>query len=57
MNEKADDIRKKYAYRQMILKGKIKLSRNSAVKLVGPDTAYHLYSQKDSAKKKSKDKD
>ncbi|MDA0708851.1 MAG: hypothetical protein O3B73_01415 [bacterium] len=51
MNEKADDIRKKYAYRQLILKGKIKVSRQTAVKLIGPDTAYHLYSHKESAKK------
>lgn len=51
MNEKADDIKKKYAYRQMILKGQIKLNRKSAVKLIGPDTAYHLYSQKESSKK------
>lgn len=54
MNEKADNIKKKYAYRQMILKGKVKVARNTAVKLIGPDTAYHLYSQEDSDKKSSK---
>jgi hypothetical protein len=57
MNEKADDIRKKYAYRQMILKGKVKLTRQTAVKLIGPDTAYHLYSQKEPTKKKPPKKD
>ena len=55
MNENADNIKKKYAYRQMILKGKIKLNRKTATKLIGPDTAYHLYSQKESAPKKQKD--
>lgn len=54
MNENAENIKKKYAYRQMILKGKLKLSRQTAVKLIGPDTAYHLYSQKEPAKKKGK---
>jgi ABC-type lipopolysaccharide export system ATPase subunit len=54
MNEKAEEIKKKYAYRQMILKGQIKLTRKTAVKLIGPDTAYHLYSQKESKNKNPK---
>lgn len=45
MNEKADAIRKKYHYRRLILTGKIALARQAAVKLIGPDTAYHLYAQ------------
>jgi len=57
MNEKADEIRKKYAHRPMILKGQIKLSRQSAVNLIGPDTAYHLYSQKESDRQKSNKSD
>lgn len=41
--EKADQIRKRHLYRRLILTGKLKLSRSSAVPLVGPDCAYHLY--------------
>jgi len=46
MNEKAENIRKKYRYRHLILTGKIALARQAAVRMIGPDTAYHLYSQK-----------
>ena len=38
-----DAIRLKYRYRKLILDGKIKLPFKDAVKLVGRDTAYHLY--------------
>jgi hypothetical protein len=41
----AEILRKKYKYRELILKGKIKLSIEVAKKLIGPDTAYHLYSK------------
>ncbi len=43
MKGKADDIRKRYLYRRLILSGKVKLSRTLAVRFVGPDCAYHLY--------------
>jgi hypothetical protein len=41
---KADIIRKQYAYRRAVMKGKIKLPVPAAVRLIGPDCAYHLYS-------------
>ena len=44
MKEKAEEIRVRYLYRNLILKEKIKLPYKAAVKLVGPDCAYHLYS-------------
>ncbi len=40
----AEEIRLRYLYRAMILRGKIKLSLESAKALVGPDCAFHLYS-------------
>ena len=46
MNEKAEAIRKKYRYRHLILTGKIALARQTAVRMIGPDTAYHLYTSK-----------
>ena len=53
MNEKADAINKKYLYRRLILTKKIKLAHHAAVKLIGPDMAYHLYSQKEAAVSKT----
>ena len=44
-DEQAELIRKKYLYRQLILTKKVGLPRTSATKLIGPDCAYHLYSQ------------
>lgn len=41
--EKADEIRRKYRYRSMILKEQVSMPVEEAVKLVGRDTAYHLY--------------
>lgn len=38
-------IRRRYAYRRLVLEGKVKLPRQAAVRLVGPDCAYHLYRQ------------
>ena len=43
MNERAELIAKQYAYRRLIMRGKVSLPRKAAVKLVGPDCAYHLY--------------
>jgi len=44
MNRKAETIRIRYLYRDMILKKRIKLSLEASLKIVGPDCAYHLYS-------------
>jgi len=43
-NDRAELIRLKYKYRELILKKKIKLPHKKASKLIGPDCAYHLYS-------------
>ncbi|KPK00855.1 MAG: hypothetical protein AMK71_07670 [Nitrospira bacterium SG8_35_4] len=43
MNRKAETIRIRYLYRDMILKKRIKLSFEASLKIVGPDCAYHLY--------------
>ena len=45
MNDQSENMRKKYLYRRLIMTRKIKLARKSATGLVGPDCAYHLYSQ------------
>ncbi len=42
-NNEAEIARLKYKYRRLILEGKTSLSPGEAVKLVGPDCAYHLY--------------
>lgn len=47
MNSKAEEIRIRYLYRNLILRGKIRLSLEASRKLVGPDCAYHLYSVMD----------
>lgn len=41
----ADQIAKKYQYRSLILKRKLRIPRKAATGLVGPDCAYHLYGQ------------
>jgi len=43
-SNKAEIIRLKYKYRELILKKKIRLPHKKAAKLIGPDCAYHLYS-------------
>ncbi len=43
--ERAELIRVRYLYRSLVLKKKIRLSAYGAAKIVGPDCAYHLYSQ------------
>jgi len=45
MNPKAELIRKKYLYRRLIMRRKVSLHYKSAAGLIGPDCAYHLYSQ------------
>jgi len=43
LSENAIIIAKKYKYKEMILKRKLKVNISVAKKLVGPDCAYHLY--------------
>jgi hypothetical protein len=42
-NPKAEAARIRYLYRSLILRGELKLPRDAAIPLVGPDCAYHLY--------------
>jgi hypothetical protein len=42
--EKAEILRKKNRYRELILSGRLALSHESAARLLGPDCLYHLYS-------------
>ncbi|MBZ4642504.1 MAG: hypothetical protein JG767_113 [Deferribacteraceae bacterium] len=44
LSDKAQLIAKKYKYKELILKKKVKLKTSMVKKLVGPDCAYHLYS-------------
>jgi len=45
MSEPSDpeELRRRYRYRTLILRGKLRLSLGAARALVGPDCAYHLY--------------
>lgn len=45
MDSRSELIRKKYLYRRLIMSKKITLPLDSAKSMVGPDCAYHLYSQ------------
>ncbi len=42
--EKAEIMRKKSRYRELILSGRLALPRERAGQLLGPDCLYHLYS-------------
>ena len=54
MNRKAEEIRLRYRYRDLIIRGKIRISFEAARKLVGPDCAYHLYSVVDLKKSRKR---
>ncbi len=41
--DKAEIIRKRYLYTELILKGEITSPLETARRLLGPDRAYHLY--------------
>lgn len=43
ISERAEEIRLRYLYRNLILRGSATVSPESARGLVGPDCAYHLY--------------
>ncbi len=51
MKPNAEITRLKYKYRKLIMEGKLKLPHQVAAKLIGPDCAYHLYSQYQTATK------
>jgi len=55
MKAKADEIRIRYLYRHLILRGMVKVSLESARRLIGPDCAYHLYSVMGRKKRKTRD--
>jgi hypothetical protein len=42
--EKAEIMRKKCRYRELILSGRLTLPHERASQLLGPDSLYHLYS-------------
>jgi hypothetical protein len=55
MKIRTEEIRIRYLYRHLILRGKVKVSFESARRLVGPDCAYHLYSVTDLKKRKTRE--
>lgn len=42
-NPRAEEARLRHLYRNLILRGCLRLPREAALPLVGPDCAYHLY--------------
>lgn len=44
-NSDPDAVRRKYLYRKLVMNQGVKLPSRLAMKLVGPDCAYHLYRQ------------
>ncbi len=50
MERKAEEIRIRYLYRDLVLRKKIRVPLACAKKIVGPDCAYHLYSVTDPEK-------
>lgn len=42
-NRKVEEMRIMYRYKELLLKNKIHIEKNVAIKIVGPDCAYHLY--------------
>jgi hypothetical protein len=43
MGGSPDEIRLRYLYRSLVLRGKVRLPMDAARNLVGPDCAFHLY--------------
>ena len=55
--DKAREMEIRYKIRKLILSGKIDIPVEDAMKLIGPDTAYRLYSNiKGGNKKRQSDK-
>jgi len=46
LSSRAEEIRLRYLYRDLVLRGRLRLPLEAAKKLVGPDCAYHLYSRR-----------
>lgn len=42
-DSEAELIRKRHLYRRLIVQGKVRLSLAAAIRMVGPDCAFHLY--------------
>jgi len=53
MSNPSDEIRLRYLYRDLILKGKARISIESARNLIGPDCAFHLYGRNYPGKRKT----
>lgn len=51
MSGASEYIRLRFLYRDLVLKGKARLSLESARGLVGPDCAFHLYRLTDAGKR------
>lgn len=45
VDSEGDAARRKYMYRRLVMNQGVKLPARLAMKLVGPDCAFHLYSQ------------
>ncbi len=45
--DSSEETRLRYRYRDLVLRGKIRLPIEGARALVGPDCAYHLYCRQD----------
>ena len=44
-DSESDGVRRKYKYRKLVMTQGVKIPARLAMKMVGPDCAYHLYSQ------------
>ena len=51
----AAEIRRRYTYRQLLLRRRVSLPRQVVAGLVGPDCAYHLYRWEKSGPKSDQD--
>ncbi len=56
MTRISEEIRIRYKYRDLILRGRVRLPLDAARKIVGPDCAYHLYSVSELTKTQSTSK-
>jgi hypothetical protein len=57
MKETSLEIRRRYLYRTLVIRGRVRISAESARGLIGPDCAYHLYSLPHPASGKNKKRD
>lgn len=47
----AEQLRLRYKYRRLIVQGELRMRRDAATPLVGPDCAYHLYAWENGERK------